>query len=320
MLGQLTAKGGYWIAPGVGRAYLGLGAAVVLWGTLHPMAKVALEGLAPAEFTFLRAALAALCLVLASIATGRQRHLLIELRRPWAAIVLGAMGFAASNHLSMASLEYLTAGSNAVLAGTAPLFAVAGAPLLAERPGWAGALGAIVGFAGVGLLAGGVNVPSDQLPGILMALGGAAAWAGYTLLGRGLSTGHDAVAQTAAAALVGAVVLGVLAGPSQTASDLWAASPVVQMAALWCGIAGTGATYVLWASALRHLPASRVAPVQYLNPPVGLAFAWLLLGEVPGVNLIGGAVLILVGVALTQRLRRAGRRRRSIAGPQAPAR
>jgi drug/metabolite transporter (DMT)-like permease len=72
------------------------------------------------------------------------------------------------------------------------------------------------------------------------------------------------------------------------------------LAALWCGIAGTGATYTLWNSALRHLPASRVAPAQYLISPFGLLFAWLILAEVPSPILLAATALILLGVALAQ--------------------
>ncbi len=283
------------------RAYFGLAIAVVLWGTLHPTAKLALRGLAPAEFTFLRAALAGVALLAVCAATGRLGALRAELAHPLAAIALGTLGFAASNYLSMAALEYLAAGSNSVLAGTSPLFAFLGAPLLGERPGWLGAVGVALGFVGVALLASGGDMRGVALPGLILALAGAAAWAGYTLLGRRLGAGRDPIALTAASALVGAILLGALAGPAAVGAAIERASLDVRLAALWSGVAGTGATYALWASALRRLPASRVAPVQYLIPPMGLLFAWMILGEVPGPTLLLAATLILAGVAVAQR-------------------
>ncbi len=288
-------------------AFGGLAVAVLLWGTLHPVAKIALREMQPAQFTFLRALLAGVCLLTLSLA-GRRAALRRELARPWAAAILGLAGFAASNHLSMASLEYLPAGTNAVLAGTAPLFAVLGAPLLGERGGWLAAAGAVVGFVGVVMLGGGGEGMGDQTIGVLLALGGAAAWAVYTLLGRHLAAGRDPIVLTGLAAVAGSLVLGILADPVGTLQALARAHLEIQLAVVWCGVAGTGATYALWASALRHLPATRVAPVQYLNPPTGLVFAWLLLGEEPGPGVLVGCALILLGVALTQyRRRRAAR-------------
>ncbi len=76
----------------VRQAYLGLAVAVLLWGTLHPAAKIALRGLEPAQFTFLRAALAGVALLLVCGLTGRLRAVGRELSRPGPAIALGTWG------------------------------------------------------------------------------------------------------------------------------------------------------------------------------------------------------------------------------------
>jgi len=285
---------------GAGRAYLGLALAVVLWGTLHSMAKLALLGLAPTQFTFLRAALGGVFLVLVCLLTGRRAALRAQLARPWVPAGLGLLAFTLSNHLSMASLVYLDAGTNGVLAGTSPLFAVIGAPLARERPAWAAIFGAAVGFAGVALLAGDAHLGTAALVGVLMALAGAAAWTLYTLFGRRSAVGVDPLAFTAVAGLAGAIPLGLLAAADTAATPLTAPSIGVALAALWCGIAGTGVTYTLWINALRHLPASRVAPTQYLNPPMGLFFAWLILAKSPSPALLAGTALILLGVVFAQ--------------------
>ncbi len=141
------------------------------------------------------------------------------------------------------------------------------------------------------------------LVGSAMSLAGAGAGAASTSCARRRARDRAPIARTGLGALVGCLPLAVLAGPAHTLNTLASAPPESIVALLWCGIAGTAATYTLWAFALRHLPAARVAPTQYLLPPFGLLFAWLLLGEVPATSLLLGATLILVGVAAAQRAR-----------------
>jgi drug/metabolite transporter (DMT)-like permease len=284
---------------------VGLVVAVLLWGTLHPLGKIALRSLEPQQFAAIRALCAGLVLLGLCALTGRLSALQAELRRPLAAVSLGLIGFAASNAASMAALGMLPAGVNAVLANSSPLLAVAAAPLLGERPGWLGLVGVILGFVGVAFLAeagpGGEALP---LLGVALSLSGAAAWAIYTLIGRRVGARRDPVALTTLAAFVGAVPLLFSVGPGALASTLLASGPMVWLLVLWCGGACMGVTYALWAGALRRLPASRVAPAQYLIPPLGVLFAWALLGEQPTPTQVLGTALIVAGVAVVQRPRR----------------
>ena len=55
--------------------------------------------------------------------------------------------------------------------------------------------------------------------------------------------------------------------------------------------------YAVWNGLLARYPAGAVVPYVLLVPPVGIAAAWLLQGETPGVaEVVGGAVMLL-GVA-----------------------
>jgi len=59
--------------------------------------------------------------------------------------------------------------------------------------------------------------------------------------------------------------------------------------------------YLIYAHALRYLPASRVAVVLYLQPLVASLLAILLLGERPGVGFVPAAALVLGGVWTAER-------------------
>jgi O-acetylserine/cysteine efflux transporter len=50
---------------------------------------------------------------------------------------------------------------------------------------------------------------------------------------------------------------------------------------------------------MRRHPASRVVPFALLVPPVGIAAAWISLGEQPNAAELLGAVVVLAGLAIT---------------------
>lgn len=83
-------------------------------------------------------------------------------------------------------------------------------------------------------------------------------------------------------------------------------------AALYLGVGATGLVMLLQSFALRHLPAERAALWLLLEPVLTLALAALLLGTVPGWNVLAGGVLVLLALVWGRgpwQRRRAGRTR-----------
>jgi drug/metabolite transporter (DMT)-like permease len=75
----------------------------------------------------------------------------------------------------------------------------------------------------------------------------------------------------------------------------------------WIGIAymaagSSVAGYLIYAYALRHLSASRVSVIVYLQPIVVSLLAILMLGERPGVGFLPAVMLVLAGVYVVERL------------------
>ncbi len=62
--------------------------------------------------------------------------------------------------------------------------------------------------------------------------------------------------------------------------------------------------YTIWNMLLGRYPAAMVAPFALLAPPVGLAAAALVLGEVPNALELAGSALLVGGVAVGQLRRR----------------
>jgi drug/metabolite transporter (DMT)-like permease len=74
----------------------------------------------------------------------------------------------------------------------------------------------------------------------------------------------------------------------------------------WSGIAymaagSSVAGYLIYAYALRHLPAARVSVVAYLQPVVVSLLAIVMLGERPGAGFVPAVALVLTGVYIVER-------------------
>lgn len=222
------------------------------------------------------------------------------------------------------SLAYTTVASSVVLVTTASLWVALLAALLLNEPLTAPVLLglgiATVGGATIGLgdacawQAGALDCPplADFLSGSaffgdLLALAGAFTAAGYLLIGRSLRAATSLMTYLflvygmAALVLVAWVLvleLPLVGYPPRT--YLW-----FVLLALLPQLVGHSSFN--WA--LRYLPAAFVS-ITLLGEPVGSAIlAFLVLGETPGWITAIGAILILTGIFLASRRRRASRER-----------
>jgi drug/metabolite transporter (DMT)-like permease len=221
--------------------------------------------------------------------------------RDWVLGVGGGLLLAGHFWAWVASIQFTTIASSAVLVSTQPLF-VAGLSVafLGENPSrrqWVGILVAVAGAAILGL--GDFRVGGTALLGDALALSAGMMSAGYFSIGRSLRKKLDLWTYTGmvygAAALLLAV--GVLLTPGVPAVGYplqdWlvflglAAGPMM--------LGHTGINY-----SLRYMPAY-VANLASLGEPVGATLiAWALpaIREVPPPETLLGGVLILVGIAV----------------------
>lgn len=161
-------------------------------------------------------------------------------------------------------------------------------PLSSQR-----ALGAVLAFAGlVWLLWPGASVGVSPLHGALMAAAGIG-WGLYSLAGRGAK---DPLATTAAnfilAAPIGAALLFVM--PS--AAD---AAPRGVFLAVLSGAVTSALSYLLWYGILPKLDRSVAAVAQLTVPVIALVGGLVFLGEVPTLDFVLAAAVVLGGVALS---------------------
>lgn len=216
----------------------------------------------------------------------------------------------------------LPAGIAAVVLQCQMIFTIAiAAVVLRERPTPLQLAGAAIGIVGLGIVA----IGRFESVGATDAAGGAIAAVVPLLVcvaaGLSWAIGNIVSRSAAGASGFGIVVWSALVVPvPMLALSLLIDGPAVVGEAVttigWETVVSVAYTaglaslvgYSIWNFLLGRYPAGMVAPIALLVPPVGLAAAAIVLGQVPNaVEAIGCAVLV-AGVALGQLRRRADRR------------
>jgi drug/metabolite transporter (DMT)-like permease len=228
--------------------------------------------------------------------------LLNNLSPLWLALYATAAGRARRAPLLLAGSLLAAAGVALVLLGDTwgPLALVAaGAPAAPDAPVRA-APGGAPPLPAPQPPAGG---SSDLALGATLAIGGSMLIACSNLVARRVMVGRDPFATTAVAAGWGTIplLLLLLLGIGGSLPAYGAASAQTKGLLLWLGGVCTAFNFSLWYFALAHLPVTRIAHLQYLIPPLGVALSVLLLGEPAGPGLIAGTVAVVAGIVIAQR-------------------
>jgi drug/metabolite transporter (DMT)-like permease len=219
---------------------------------------------------------------------------------------IGAAGVltVAVYHLALNAGEvHTTAGTAAVVVGTAPAITLALAVVLGlERfSGWRAA-GLAVAFSGVLVvitLGAGQHLSLDATSGPLLVLVSAVSFALYNVLVKPLVGRLGTIPVSSAASLLGTVPLLAVVRPS-TLGDVSRLDGTDAALLLYLGLACTLFAYIGWTISLGRLDASRTVAYLYGVPPLAVLIGALALGEdVTGWLLVGGA-LVVGGVALAQ--------------------
>jgi drug/metabolite transporter (DMT)-like permease len=201
---------------------------------------------------------------------------------------------------------------------TTPLFAVVIAwAWLGERLSRGRLLGVAVATLGALVLVtggGAAGLGGGDLPGALFILGSNLTWAGYTILIKELLARRSPLLVVAATNLIAAVAILPLAALFGTLGELpslasW--SPSAWMILVYLVAFMSTSSQWLYLRCLREIPASQASAFMNLMPFFTALEAAVFLGELPTPLTIGAGLLILLGVWLVNRPRRAAPRPRS---------
>ena len=278
----------------VAGAYGLMGLTVLIWSSAYPGIRVMLEVLDAATLTSIRLLIASLTLLGIGLVRGMRPVHRADLPRVAAA---GLLGFSVYHLALNYGMRHVSAGQGSFISATIPIWtAVLAWRFLGERIApriWAG-LG--LGLVGVGVMSVGRGATADVSAGAALVLLSAMCGGANIVLQKGLLGRYRALDVSIQVVVVGTLpLLGLLPfGLGRLARmDLhhW-------LVLLYLGMIPVGVGYYLSAVALSVLPAYRNAQMLLLIPGLSAIIAWFWIGERPGVSVLIGGGLVLLGVLL----------------------
>ena len=272
---------------------------IAVWGSTFISSKKLLTIYTPSQIMLTRFLLAYCALWLL-----RPRKLKLTRKQEAAFFLLGLSGCSIYFYTENTALTYTLASNVSIIVAAAPIFTAILAHFAGEERFRRSTLwGFLVAFTGVVLVVcNGTFVLKLNPRGDFLALAAAACWAVYSVLLRRVSQGLDPILVTRRTLFWGAVTAAPMVllegAPYPTAPLL---TPVVAGNFLFLGLIGSGLCYVLWNKAFRLLGVVATNNFIYLNPFVTIVVARIFLDEPISPLALLGAVLITVGVVVSQR-------------------
>lgn len=272
---------------------------ITVWGSTFISSKKLLVTYTPSQIMLVRFLLAYCALWLL-----RPRKLALTGKQEVSFLLMGLSGCSIYFYTENTALTYTLASNVSIIVAAAPIFTAilahfAGEERFRRQTLW----GFLVAFTGVVLVVcNGAFILKLNPRGDLLALGAAACWACYSVLMRKAGQGLDPILATRRTLFWGAVTavpLALLEGAPFPTAPLM--TPVVAGNLLFLGLIGSGLCYVLWNAAFRMLGVVATNNFIYLNPFVTIVTAWIFLHEPISPLALLGAVLITLGVVISQR-------------------
>jgi drug/metabolite transporter (DMT)-like permease len=285
---------------------------VLIWGANYSIVKSALAEIDPQAFNAVRMTLATL-LFLAVMAIARTRqpgqggHGVFYTPAPftrrdwWTLAWLGAVGHFAYQVLFIGGLARTSVANCSLIIATSPVVIAVGSAAIRKTPiGRAHWIGAAVSFAGIYLVVGRGAGVGSRLTGDLMTFAAVICWAIYTIGAEPLIERHSPVGVTGLSLVFGTMMFVPVMWPRLQSVDWRGLSPATIAAIVYAAIFAMGVAYTIWYTAVREIGSARTSVYSNLIPIVAMLTAVLFLGETLGSRQMIGAVLVLVGIALTR--------------------
>jgi drug/metabolite transporter (DMT)-like permease len=202
----------------------------------------------------------------------------------------------------------ISSGLASIYNATTPLMTmlVALAALPSERPTRTRLAGLLVGFAGVVLVLGPWGFDrhggNGGVAGQLACLGATACYGTATVYLRRFVSPRGLPAATVATVQVGLGALVMLVAAPFVAAAPVHLTPRVVASVLALGVLGTGLAYVWLTNIVVGWGATNASTVTYLTPLVGVVLGIVVLGESLTWNQPVGALVVVLGIAISQDL------------------
>lgn len=281
-------------------AHLAAFGTIFVWGMTFVSTKVLLDYLTPLDILLARTVLgfAVLCLIRPRVLRLKQRsHELLFA----AAGLTGTFGYYMAENTA---LQFADASFVSVAVSTAPLFTAALGFILLKEKGFGVrfVVGFLIAIAGIAIISYQGGPAHASALGAVLCLAAALAWAVYSIIVKRLANyGYETIAMTKrtfAWGLACMIVARVVVGGDVPVEAL--GQPVVYGNLLFLGVLASAGCFVTWGYSVKHLGTAAASAYIYLQAPLTVVWAVILLGEPLTGPIVFGIVLVIIGLALSE--------------------
>jgi drug/metabolite transporter (DMT)-like permease len=277
-----------------------IGAFCLLWSFAFVAGKIGVTDCPPLILLTARFSLAGILILGISAVRGDAWSL------SWRDIVVFALLGVANNALYLGlgytGLQTVSAGLGGLIVSANPIFtAVLAAVFLNEALTWRKVAGLLLGIIGVGFIAWHrMSAGTDSWHGILFTLASLASIVAGTILFKLLAPKGSLWVGNGIQNLAAGIVLLPFAFTLSSVSDI-VPSTRLMGAFAFLVLGGSILAYRLWFHLLRVCGATAASAYHFLMPPLGMLFAWMILGEHVELRDLMGIVPVALGIYLVTR-------------------
>jgi drug/metabolite transporter (DMT)-like permease len=216
--------------------------------------------------------------------------------------VLGVANNALYLGLGYTGLKTVSAGLGGLIVSANPVFTAALAALfLGESLTWRKVAGLLLGICGVGFIVWHrISVGTDSLHGILFTLASLASIVLGTILFKVLAPKGSLWIGNGVQNLAGGLALLPFALSFSSVSDIVPSARLLGAFAFLV-LGGSILAYLLWFHLLKVCGATAASAYHFLMPPLGMLFAWMVLGEHVESRDLLGIIPVAIGIYLVTR-------------------
>ena len=277
-----------------------IGLFCLLWSFAFVAGKIGVTDCPPLILLAARFLLAGI--LIAGISALRRETFDLSLRDVAVFALLGIANNALYLGLGYTGLKTVSAGIGGLVVSANPVFTAAlAAILLGEAMTWRKASGLLLGVAGVTFIVWHrLSVGSDHLGGLLFTLASLASIVAGTILYKLLAPKGSLWIGNGIQNLAGGLALAPFA---VTLADVGEIVPSARLAGAFAFLVlgGSILAYLLWFHLLKVCGATAASAYHFLMPPLGMLFAWLVLGEHVELRDLAGIVPVALGIYLVTR-------------------
>ena len=216
---------------------------------------------------------------------------------------LGFLGIICNQIFFTVGLDLTTVGHSSLIIAIGPVNILLLAVLFGlEYLTWRKVAGMSIAFAGVVVLAveHGISLHAATLRGDLLTLSGSIAFSLFTVFGKRVAGRYDSLTMNAYSYSFATLLLLPLTLWRSAHLDWSRVGVEGWFAVLYMALGTSVVAYLIYFWALRHLAASRIGAFTYVQPVLGTLLGIFILREPFTLHLVFAAVLVIIGVALTE--------------------